>query len=93
MKKPDKQALALGYDGKTAPKVLAKAEGKLAEELIELAQTNGVFLHQDQALLNALSHLQLGDAIPPELYLVIAELIAFVYLLEGKKPDGSPLFE
>lgn len=93
MKPKTKKALALGYDGKTAPKVLAKAEGDFAEQLIELAKAEKVFLHEDQALLQALNHLQLGDSIPPELYLVIAELIAFVYLLEGKKPDGSALFE
>ncbi|GGZ00584.1 EscU/YscU/HrcU family type III secretion system export apparatus switch protein [Shewanella fodinae] len=85
-KKP-KQAVALSYDGKTAPKITAKGQDLLAEEIIAVAEAAGVHIHQDEHLSNFLQMLELGDAIPKELYLLIAELIAFVYMLDGKFPD------
>jgi flagellar biosynthesis protein len=82
-----KQAVALSYDGKTAPKITAKGQDLLAEEIIAVAEAAGVHIHQDEHLGNFLQMLELGDAIPKELYLLIAELIAFVYMLDGKFPD------
>ena len=31
--------------------------------------------------------LELGEEVPKELYLLIAELIAFIYMLDGKFPE------
>lgn len=82
-----KQAVALSYDGRNAPKIVATGEGLIAEEIIALAKANGVYIHQDPHLSHFLQLLELGEEIPNELYLLIAELIAFVYMLDGKFPE------
>lgn len=83
---PDK-AVALQYDGKTAPKVVATGEGELAQRIREAAEEAGVLVHQDAQLAHLLSQLELGASIPPALYVVIAELIAYAYLVEGRFPE------
>ena len=82
-----KHAVALSYDGKSAPTITAKGKDLVADEIIALAKEAGVYIHQDPHLSDFLQLLELGDEIPKELYLLIAELIAFVYMLDGKYPD------
>lgn len=84
----EKQIVALQYDQKSAPKVTAKAHGALAEELLEIAKEHDVMIHQDKDLNQFLQRLDMGQEIPKELYLVIAELIAFAFVLQGKFPDN-----
>lgn len=81
-------AVALHYDGKEAPRVTAKGTGELAEQIIALAKEHGVPLHEDAALITLLSKLDLGDEIPQPLYMAVAEVIAFAYILSGKVPEG-----
>jgi flagellar biosynthesis protein len=83
---PPDIAIALNYDGKRAPRVTAKGQGQTAEQIIALAKEHNVPLHPDVALIKVLSKLSLGDEIPRELYMAIAEVIAFVYMLSGKRP-------
>jgi flagellar biosynthesis protein len=83
---PTDIAIALNYDGKRAPRVTAKGQGQAAEQIIALAKEHNIPLHPDVALVKVLSKLSLGDEIPRELYLAIAEVIAFVYMLSGKRP-------
>ncbi len=85
---PHKTAVGLQYDGKAAPKVIAKGHGDLADEIIAIAQDHGVLVHEDQQLSQLLSTLELGDDIPKQLYVLIAELIAFSYVLQGKFPEN-----
>ncbi|QSX32698.1 EscU/YscU/HrcU family type III secretion system export apparatus switch protein [Shewanella avicenniae] len=85
--KRPKQATALFYDGKSAPQITAQGKALLAEEIIALAKDAGVFIHEDEHLSNFLQMLEIGEEIPKELYLLIAELIAFVYMLDGKFPE------
>jgi len=84
---PPDIAVALNYDGNRAPRVTAKGTGAAAEQIIELAREHGVPLHTDPALVRVLSNVPLGDEIPRELYLAVAEVIAFAYLLSGKAPE------
>ena len=64
-----KQAIALSYDPKdNAPRVVASGRGALAERIIEKAQETNVPVHEDTKLADTLSRLEIGDAIPPELY-------------------------
>ena len=84
---PNKRAIALKYNQKSAPKVIAKGYGALAEELLAIAKENEVMIHQDEQLSQFLHTLELGQEIPRELYIVIAELIAFAFVLQGKFPD------
>ena len=81
---PPDIAVALHYDGVTAPKVTAKGSGRLANKIIDLAQEHEVPIHSDPALVKVLSNVPLGDEIPRELYVAVAEVIAFAYLLSGK---------
>lgn len=82
-------AVALRYDdSNTAPQVTAKGTGELAEQIIAIAKHHGVCLKEDHKLVQLLSNLELGESIPEELYLAVAEIIAFTYLLRGKKPSN-----
>lgn len=83
-----RRAVGIKYDKQDAPKLVAKGFGDLADEIIALAKENGVLVHEDEHLSEFLTRLDLGQEIPPELYYVIAELIAFSYVLQGKFPDS-----
>lgn len=81
-----RKAVALGYDSANdaAPRVLAKGSGYVAERIEKLAQENGVDLYEDAALVEALSAVDIGSEIPEELYRVVAEVLAFIYALDGR---------
>lgn len=85
-----KSAVGIQYQEgeKTAPTIIAKGFGDLAEEIIEVAKASGVLIHEDPYLSQFLNQLDLGQEIPDELYHVIAELIAFSYVLQGKFPQS-----
>ncbi len=87
-KAPD-YAVALRYDGKDAPRILAKGGGVTAEKILELAHAHNIPLHEDPALVSLLAQIDLGQQIPPALYLAVAQVIAFAYLVSGKFPDGQ----
>ena len=77
--KKDKTAVAIAYEpGEAAPKILASGKGEVAERIIETAKENKVPFYQDHKLAETLSKLEIGDAIPPELYDVVAEILVFV---------------
>lgn len=80
-KKPDmnKTAVALQYNPQeNAPKIIASGKGYLAEKIIERAVEENVPIHEDAPLSTSLSTLSIGDMIPPELYEVVADVLAFV---------------
>lgn len=82
-KQKPKQAIALQYDvGDEAPRVIASGRGALAERIVERAKEADVPVHKDDKLAATLSKLDIGDAIPPELYEVVAEILVFVDGLE-----------
>lgn len=77
-KKP-KTAVALSYDvSDSAPKIVATGHGYVAEKIVETAKESNVPVHKDEKLAHTLSKLEIGDYIPPELYDVVAEILAFV---------------
>ena len=86
IRKP-KKAVALKYrvGEDNAPRVAAKGEGWIAEKIIEMARKHGIPVKDDPDLVEVLSKLDLSEEIPAELYIVIAELLAFVYTMNGKK--------
>ncbi|MCC2606177.1 EscU/YscU/HrcU family type III secretion system export apparatus switch protein [Planctobacterium marinum] len=86
--KQNKRAVGLKYDGSDAPTVVAKGFGDLADEIVSLAKQSGVLVHEDPFLSELLARMDLGQEIPENLYYVIAELIAFSYLLQGKTPEN-----
>ncbi len=82
------QAVALFYDGQSAPKVSAKGEADIADEIIAIARENGVPLCENAELNKLLMNLEIGDSIPESLYVCIATIIAFAYDLCGKSPEA-----
>ena len=82
----NKTAVALAYEaGDVAPKILASGKGYVAEQIIEEAKKADVPFYQDNELAETLSKLDIGDAIPPELYEVVAEILVFVNDMEKLK--------
>ncbi|MHB9028742.1 MAG: EscU/YscU/HrcU family type III secretion system export apparatus switch protein [Candidatus Latescibacterota bacterium] len=81
-----KAAAALKYRmGKDpAPRLVAKGAGKIAERIIAAAKEAGVPLREDPDLLALLMTLEIGETIPPELYAAVAEVLAFVYRMNGR---------
>jgi flagellar biosynthesis protein len=81
-----KKAIAIKYQPEidNAPKVTAKGKGKVAEKIIEIARKHDIYIHNDPDLTEVLAHLDLNEEIPPDLYIVVAELLAFVYSLNSK---------
>lgn len=85
-KTPRREAAALRYDTAhdTAPRMVAKGKGELAERILVLAREHGIPIHEDPDLVRVLGALDLYDEIPPELYSVIAEILAYVYRMNGR---------
>ena len=82
----EKQAIALYYDPEdNAPRVVASGKGALAERIIEKAKEADVPVHADDKLAETLSRLEIGDAIPPELYEAVAEILVFVDAMDKIK--------
>lgn len=78
------QAVALTYtSGEAAPRVVAKGRGLIAQEIIERAREAGVFVHESPELVGLLMQVDLDERIPPQLYVAVAELLAWLYRLEA----------
>jgi flagellar biosynthesis protein len=86
---PPRQAIALKYDGTHAPTLTAKGDEELAEEILRIARDCEVPIYENSELVSLLARMELGDSIPQELYLTIAEIIAFAWNLKGKFPVGQ----
>jgi flagellar biosynthesis protein len=86
MKDQQKKAAALKYrKGRdSAPQLVAKGRGLVAEKILALAREHGIPIHEDRNMLEILSTLSLYEEIPPELYKAVAEILAFVYKMSGR---------
>lgn len=82
-------AIALHYDGESAPSVTAKGYGDVAKEIYRIAKENNIPLHEDAELAGLLSRLDVGDEIPRNLYIAVAEVIAFAYMVSGKAEEWN----
>jgi flagellar biosynthesis protein len=84
-------AVALAYrNGDAAPKVVASGRGLIAQAIIERARENGVFVHESEELVSMLMQVELDQHIPPQLYLAVAELLAWLYRLERGETTSIP---
>ena len=86
---PRPRAAALHYDPvrDAAPRLVARGDGHIAERILELARAHGIPVHEDRALVEVLARLEIGSEIPPEIYRLVAEIIAFLYRLQQ---HGAP---
>lgn len=84
-------AVALAYqEGQIAPRVVAKGRGIIAQEIIKRAKESGIYVHESSELVSLLMQVDLDDRIPPQLYVAVAELLAWLYRLEhGKEKTSS----
>ncbi len=78
-----RRAVALGYDPHrdTAPRVLAKGDGALADQILALAHKYQIPVRKDTLLVAALASVDIGKAIPPHFYRVVAEVFAYLYAI------------
>lgn len=85
-KEKQARAVALKYTPRVdrAPKVTAKGTGLVAGRIIELAQKHGVPIREDATLVQILSQLDFHQEIPPSVYGIVAEILAFIYSLDRK---------
>ena len=86
-----KNAVALAYSQtNSAPRVVAKGRGIIAEQIIARAQEHGVYVHESPELVSLLMQVDLDQRIPPQLYVAVAELLAWLYRLESGQTDAQP---
>lgn len=78
-------AVALHYDKKGAPRVVAKGRGVVGDKIVEMAREHGVPIEQNEVLAGALSQVELDDQIPVELYKAVAEVLVFVLRVSGRR--------
>ena len=83
------KAAALAYDQVGVPKVVAKGSGEVARKIIEQAMEYGIPIQKDEILVENLMKVEYGEEIPPQLYQVVAELLAFVYRLDNFAKESS----
>ena len=81
MRRKHEKAVALRYNREEdrAPRVVAKGEGAIAQKIREIAESNGIPLRRDDALVELLAQIEIDREIPPELYAAVAELLSWIY--------------
>jgi flagellar biosynthesis protein len=87
-----RSAAALAYDGKggdSAPRVVAKGYGLVADMIVQRAQEAGLYVHRAPEMVSLLMQVDLDARIPPELYKAVAELLAWLYRLESGAADAA----
>ena len=84
VKTKNQLSVALHYDRKGAPRVVAKGRGSIGDKIIEVAKANNIPIEENEVLAGALSIVELGDEIPEELYKAVAEVLIFVLRLSGR---------
>lgn len=84
------KAVGLLYDGQGAPRIIASGRGRTASQIISLAREHDVPLQENPDLASALIDLPLGEEVPEALYIAVAEVLSFAYMLSGKRPPQAP---
>jgi flagellar biosynthetic protein FlhB len=90
---PTELAVALQYDAENmaAPVVLAKGAGVLAQRIRRLALENNVPIVERKPLAQLLyKEVDINHPVPADSYAAVAEVLAYVYKLQGKKPPRAP---
>lgn len=88
---PTREAIALAYrQTDAAPRVVARGKGLIAEEIIARAREHGVYVHESPELVALLTQVDIDEHIPPQLYMAVAELLAWLYRIENGDSGASP---
>ena len=89
---PQQLAVALAYhEDEGAPRVVAKGRGLLAEAILARAREAGVYVHESPELVALLMQVDLDSRIPPQLYVAVAELLAWLYRIERGEVLPAPV--
>ncbi|MBN1758585.1 MAG: EscU/YscU/HrcU family type III secretion system export apparatus switch protein [Chitinispirillaceae bacterium] len=93
MKRQREKAVALRYrkEDDRAPRVIAKGEGDIAKKIREVAESNGIPIHRDDALVELLAQIEIDREIPQELYAAVAELLSWIYRANSALAKESAL--
>ncbi|MFA5575791.1 MAG: EscU/YscU/HrcU family type III secretion system export apparatus switch protein [Tissierellaceae bacterium] len=90
LEKEIRKAVGLSYKiGDTAPKVIAKGKGIVADRILDKAIEEDVQVYKDEELVNSLMNLEINEEIPEDLYEAIAEIIFYVYSIDSEKGKGK----
>ena len=81
------KAVALRYDAdkENAPRIIAKGEGQVAQNIIKIAELNELPIKKDADLIELLSKVELDKEVPEALYKAVAEVFSFIYKVTNKK--------
>lgn len=84
-----KEAVALKYDvdTTTAPVVVAKGKGQVADNILQKAKDHDVPIQEDPTLVQLLGELDINDSIPENLYNAVAEVFAFIYNVDKERKN------
>lgn len=82
----NKLAVALAYERgvNEAPLISAKGKGFIAEQIIRLAREHGIEVREDADLATVLSKIDIGQPIPVEAYMAVAEILSYIYRANDK---------
>ena len=89
MTEKNPQAVALQYDGTSAPRVTAQGEGAIAKEIIAIAKEHGIPLEQNEELTALLSKVRVNEEIPQLLYTAVAQILVFLYFVDEKNSEDE----
>jgi type III secretion system FlhB-like substrate exporter len=80
-----KKAIAVKYNADLpAPFVIAKGKDSAARKLISIAEAHNIHITNEEDLADRLFLVQPGDFIPEEIYEIVAEILAYVYMTQSK---------
>ena len=77
-----KAAIALGGSHGLAsqiPKILAMGRGDMAQKLLDWADEQGLTIEKNSDLAQVLMNLNLGDSVPEEVFMAVAEILYYIY--------------
>lgn len=84
----EKRVISINYnEDHNAPEIVQKASGLDANDIIDMAREAGIYIHEDPVLFSHLDEIPEGSSIPQELYAIMAEILAYSYVLQGKTPE------
>jgi flagellar biosynthesis protein len=79
-----RSAAVLAYrTGDQAPRLVAKGRGLMADEIIRRAREAGIYVHQSREMVSLLMQIDLDRRIPQQLYVAVAELLAWLHRIES----------
>ena len=91
--KENLQAIAIKYDkdSKKAPAIIASGKGKIAEDILQLAEENKIPMMQDKKLSKLLSSIKINAEIPAHLFKIVAQVLAFIFYIEKMTKKRSSI--